>query len=65
MQFRKKYIFPKMDWLDAFPEIKSVNRQLLEKEIPCLIVSVSKITQGTGAGICIGHLQKKYMLNPV
>jgi 4-hydroxy-3-polyprenylbenzoate decarboxylase len=33
---------PDNDWLDMFPEIKAVNRQLLEREIPCLIVSVSK-----------------------
>jgi 4-hydroxy-3-polyprenylbenzoate decarboxylase len=37
---------PDNDWLDAFPEIKSVNRQLLEREIPCLIVSVSKKRKG-------------------
>jgi 4-hydroxy-3-polyprenylbenzoate decarboxylase len=37
---------PTADWLDAFPEIKNVNRQLLEREIPCLIVSVSKIRKG-------------------
>jgi len=33
---------PDNDWLEAFPEIKAVNRQLLEREIPCLIVSVTK-----------------------
>ena len=38
--------FPENDWLDAFPEIKAVNGQLLEKEIPCLIVSVSKNRKG-------------------
>jgi 4-hydroxy-3-polyprenylbenzoate decarboxylase len=33
---------PDTKWLESFPEIKSVNRQLLEREIPCLIVSVVK-----------------------
>ena len=37
---------PDNDWLASFPEIKSVNRQLLEREIPCLIVSVSKTRKG-------------------
>jgi 4-hydroxy-3-polyprenylbenzoate decarboxylase len=37
---------PNADWLDRFPAIKNVNRQLLEREIPCLIVSVSKIRKG-------------------
>jgi 4-hydroxy-3-polyprenylbenzoate decarboxylase len=37
---------PDNDWLDAFPEIKSVNRQLLEREVPCLIVSVIKSRRG-------------------
>ena len=38
--------FPANEWLDAFPEIKAVNRRLLEKEIPCLLVSVSKSRKG-------------------
>ncbi|HCL84871.1 MAG TPA: menaquinone biosynthesis decarboxylase, partial [Chitinophagaceae bacterium] len=37
---------PDNHWLDGFPEIKAVNRQLLEREIPCLIVSVSKTRRG-------------------
>jgi 4-hydroxy-3-polyprenylbenzoate decarboxylase len=37
---------PENHWLDPFPEIKAVNRQLLEREIPVLIVSVSKIRKG-------------------
>ena len=37
---------PDNDWLNAFPEIKAVNRRLLEKDIPCLIVSVSKNRKG-------------------
>ncbi len=37
---------PHEDWLTAFPEIKAANRQLLEKEIPCLIISVSKNRKG-------------------
>ncbi len=37
---------PANDWLDEFPEIKGVNRQLLEREIPCLIVSVAKNRKG-------------------
>jgi 4-hydroxy-3-polyprenylbenzoate decarboxylase len=37
---------PDNEWLASFPEIKSVNRQLLEREIPCLIISVSKNHKG-------------------
>ncbi len=37
---------PSNDWLEAFPEIKAVNRQLLERELPVLIVSVSKTKKG-------------------
>jgi 4-hydroxy-3-polyprenylbenzoate decarboxylase len=37
---------PDNHWLDPFPEIKAVNRQLLEREIPVLIVSVSKTRRG-------------------
>jgi len=37
---------PESGWLDEFPEIKAVNRQLLEREIPCLIVSVTKSRKG-------------------
>ena len=37
---------PDKDWLAEFPEIKAVNRQLLEREIPCLIVSVKKTRKG-------------------
>jgi 4-hydroxy-3-polyprenylbenzoate decarboxylase len=37
---------PSADWFDDFTEIKGVNAQLLEKEIPCLIVSVSKSRKG-------------------
>ncbi len=37
---------PDNNWLDQFPEIKAVNRQLLEREIPCLIVAVNKTRKG-------------------
>jgi 4-hydroxy-3-polyprenylbenzoate decarboxylase len=37
---------PDNDWLDSFPEIKAANRQLLERNIPCLIISVSKNRKG-------------------
>jgi 4-hydroxy-3-polyprenylbenzoate decarboxylase len=37
---------PTADWFNDFTEIKGVNAQLLEKEIPCLIVSVSKTRKG-------------------
>ena len=37
---------PDNNWLNAFPEIKAVNRHLLEREIPCLILSVSKNRKG-------------------
>src|SRR5450432_3406707 len=37
---------PESGWLDEFPEIKAVNRQLLEREIPCLIVSATKSRKG-------------------
>ncbi len=49
MQRQDNMHLPDNDWLDAFPEIKAVNRQLLEREIPCLIVSVSKTRKGSGA----------------
>ncbi|MDP9042519.1 MAG: UbiD family decarboxylase, partial [Bacteroidota bacterium] len=41
-----KTFLPDNDWLSSFPEIKSANRQLLEREIPCLIVSVTKTRKG-------------------
>ena len=37
---------PDNDWLAEFPEIRAVNRHLLEREIPCLIVSVQKTRKG-------------------
>jgi 4-hydroxy-3-polyprenylbenzoate decarboxylase len=41
-----KMYLPDNDWLTAFPEIKAVNRHLLERDIPCLILSVSKNRKG-------------------
>jgi len=41
-----KMYLPDNDWLDKFPEIKAVNRHLLERDIPCLILSVSKKRKG-------------------
>jgi 4-hydroxy-3-polyprenylbenzoate decarboxylase len=49
---------PDNDWLAAFPEIKSVNRQLLEREIPCLIVSVSKTRIGQVRGLHMDFAEK-------
>jgi 4-hydroxy-3-polyprenylbenzoate decarboxylase len=40
------YNFPEPDLFNSFPEIRSVNSQLVEKEIPCLIISVSKTRKG-------------------
>jgi 4-hydroxy-3-polyprenylbenzoate decarboxylase len=37
---------PDNNWLDAFPEIVQVNRQLLERNIPVLIVSARKRRKG-------------------
>jgi 4-hydroxy-3-polyprenylbenzoate decarboxylase len=37
---------PDNHWLDSFPEIKKANRQLLERGIPCLIISVTKTRKG-------------------
>jgi 4-hydroxy-3-polyprenylbenzoate decarboxylase len=42
---------PENNWLESFPEIKSVNRRLLEREIPCLIVSVYKHRRGVVRGL--------------
>jgi 4-hydroxy-3-polyprenylbenzoate decarboxylase len=39
-------LLPENNWLAEFPEIKAVNRQLLESGIPCLIVSVLKTRKG-------------------
>jgi 4-hydroxy-3-polyprenylbenzoate decarboxylase len=41
-----KMYLPDSDWLTAFPEIKAVNRHLLERDIPCLVLSVSKNRKG-------------------
>ena len=38
----REIFLPDTDWLNEFPEIKAVNRQLLERGIPCLLVAVSK-----------------------
>ena len=37
---------PDNNWLDSFPEIVQVNRQLLERNIPVLIISVRKTRKG-------------------
>src|SRR3984893_1087838 len=51
---------PDSDWLSAFPEIKSVNRQLLEREIPCLIVSVLKTRKGQVRALHNAFTEKIY-----
>jgi 4-hydroxy-3-polyprenylbenzoate decarboxylase len=37
---------PEDDWLNAFPEIKTVNRRLLDMGIPCMLVSMHKNRRG-------------------
>jgi 4-hydroxy-3-polyprenylbenzoate decarboxylase len=51
---------PDNNWLSAFPEIKSVNRQLLEREIPCLIVSVFKTHKGQVRDLHIHFAEKLF-----
>ncbi len=56
MQKSGNMFLPDNNWLVTFPEIKAVNRQLLEREIPCLIVSVTKNRKGQVRELacCIG-----------
>jgi 4-hydroxy-3-polyprenylbenzoate decarboxylase len=58
----REYVqLPETGWLDEFPEIKAVNEQLLEKEIPCLIVSVSKTRKGQVRDLHQAFAEKIYV----
>ncbi|HET7003063.1 MAG TPA: menaquinone biosynthesis decarboxylase [Puia sp.] len=53
-----KIHLPENGWSDGFPEIKNVNGMLLEKGIPCIIISVLKTRKGQVRDLHRGVAQK-------
>ncbi len=62
---RGNRFLPDNNWLESFPEIISVNRQLLEREIPCLIFSVRKERKGHIRDLHLALSEKIYQQSGV